>query len=520
MNTHFYDYIVLGSGVAGLRAAIELADHGRVAVVTKCFLGESSSEYAQGGVAVALSDDDDISLHIEDTLRAGDGLCDLKAVSTLVEEGPKYIKQLISWGAKFDMHGSLLEFTREAAHSVKRIIHAKGDATGHEIVRTLKEYSGKIDNIERLEHTYALDFIKDSPDSVAGVVALNEKTGELSQYYAKAVIVSTGGAGRLYTRTTNPAVVTGDGMAMAFRAQASMRDMEFFQFHPTGLHIEGAPAFLLSEAMRGEGGFLKNKHMERFCSKYHPDGELAPRDVVSRSIFFEMMETESTHVYLDLSHLDANFVKNRFPKIYSTCLEYNLDISKDPIPVSPAAHYFMGGIFTDDWGRSSLKGLYACGEAACNGVHGANRLASNSLLEGVVYGGRSAKAAFRDNIDREIREQDIVIHDFINTEDYEKELEAIQNCMWQNVSVSRKEEGLEEAIEYLTSFLTKFEGRTPSDRKTAELLNMATVGLLMAKAAKERKGSRGGHYREDYPDRIEDNWHIYFENAEFSPLKR
>jgi len=520
MNTNFYDYIVLGSGVAGLRAAIELAGHGRVAVVTKCFLGESSSEYAQGGVAVALSDDDDISLHIEDTLRAGDGLCDLKAVSTLVEEGPKYIKQLISWGAKFDMHGSLLEFTREAAHSVKRIIHAKGDATGHEIVRTLKEYSGNIDNIERLEYTYALDFIKDAPDSVAGVIALNEKTGEISLFYAKAVIVATGGAGRLYTRTTNPAVVTGDGMAMAFRAQASMRDMEFFQFHPTGLHLEGAPAFLLSEAMRGEGGVLKNKYMERFCTKYHPDGELAPRDVVSRSIFFEMKETDENHVYIDLSHLEANFVKNRFPKIYSTCLEYGLDISKDPIPVSPAAHYFMGGIYTDDWGRSTLKGLYACGEAACNGVHGANRLASNSLLEGVVYGGRSAKAAVRDNGNREIREQDIKIGEMIEISNPDKDLEAIQTCMWENVSVARNEEGLDKAIEFLSGFLTRFEGKIPANRATAELNNMATVGLLMAKAAKERKGSRGGHYRDDFPDRISDNWHIYFNNAEFSPVKR
>lgn len=520
MDTHFYDYIVLGSGVAGLRAAIELAGHGRVAVVTKCFLGESSSEYAQGGVAVALSDDDDISLHIEDTLRAGDGLCDLKAVSTLVEEGPKYIRQLISWGAKFDMHGSLLEFTREAAHSVKRIIHAKGDATGHEIVRTLKEYSAAINNIEKLEYTYALDFIKDGEKSVGGVVALNEKTGEVSLYYAKAVIVATGGAGRLYTRTTNPAVVTGDGMAMAFRAKATMRDMEFFQFHPTGLTIEGAPAFLLSEAMRGEGGVLKNRHMERFCTKYHPDGELAPRDVVSRSIFFEMKETDAKNVFLDLSHLDSNFVKNRFPKIFSTCLEYGIDITRDPIPVSPAAHYFMGGIFTDDWGRSSLKGLYACGEAACNGVHGANRLASNSLLEGVVYGGRSAIAAVQDNDSREIREQEISIKDTISISDTQTELENIQSCMWKNVSVSRNEKDLDEAIAYLEEFLRQFDGKVPADRNTAELQNLTTVGMLMAKAAKMRKGSRGGHYREDYPDRIKDNWHIYFENAEFSPVKK
>jgi len=417
------------------------------------------------------------------------------------------------------MHGSLLEFSREAAHSVKRIIHAQGDATGHEIVRTLKEYSSGFGNIRRLEYTYALDFIKDGEKSVAGVIALNEKTGDISLYYAKAVIVATGGAGRLYTRTTNPAVVTGDGMAMAFRAKAAMRDMEFFQFHPTGLHLKGAPAFLLSEAMRGEGGVLKNKHMERFCTKYHPDGELAPRDVVSRSIFFEMNETDSKNVFIDLSHLDSNFVKNRFPKIYSTCLEYGLDISSDPIPVSPAAHYFMGGIYTDDWGRSSLKGLYACGEAGCNGVHGANRLASNSLLEGVVYGGRSAKAAVKDNDNREIREQEIQIGELFEIAEPAAELEKIQRVMWNNVSVSRNEDDLDNAVNYLESFLKQFKGKTPQDRSTAELGNMATVGLLMANAAKERRGSRGGHYREDFPHRIEDNWHIYFKNAEFSPVK-
>ncbi|WP_277657008.1 L-aspartate oxidase [Seleniivibrio woodruffii] len=519
MKTFFYDYIVLGSGVAGLRAAIELAGFGSVAVVTKCFLGESSSEYAQGGVAVALSDDDDISLHIEDTLRAGDGLCDMKAVSTLVEQGPKYIKQLISWGAKFDMHGGVLEFSREAAHSVNRIIHAKGDATGHEIVRTLKEYSKNFGNIEKIEYTYAIDFIKDAPDSVCGVFALDEKTGEFKLYYAKAVIVATGGAGRLYRRTTNPAVVTGDGMAMAFRAGADMRDMEFYQFHPTGLSVPGAPAFLLSEAMRGEGGILRNVNMERFAAKYHPDGELAPRDVVSRAIFFEMKQTGSDHVFLDLTHLEKDFVRNRFPKIYTTCLEYNIDITVNPIPVSPAAHYYMGGIFTDEFGRSSLKGLYACGEAACNGVHGANRLASNSLLEGVVYGGRSAETAAADTMDKKVHAVELAAFETVSEEHADTMVEKIQECMWDCVGVSRNSTGLARAKEYLGGHLTKYKNYVPVDRNTAEIRNMLTVGLLMANAADERKGSRGGHYRDDYPDRIADNWHIYFHNAEFNPVK-
>lgn len=520
MKTFFYDYIVLGSGVAGLRSAIELAGHGKVAVVTKCMLGESSSEYAQGGVAVALSDDDDISMHIEDTLRAGDGLCDLKAVSTLVEEGPKAIRQLISWGAKFDMHGGVLDFSREAAHSVNRIIHAKGDATGHEIVRALKEYSKTVANLENLEYTYAIDFIKDAPDSVCGVLALDEHTGELESYYAKAVVVATGGAGRLFRRTTNPEVVTGDGMAMAFRAGATMRDMEFYQFHPTGLTVKGAPAFLLSEAMRGEGGILRNVNMERFATNYHPDGELAPRDVVSRAIFFEMKKTNADHVLLDLTHLGAEFVKNRFPKIYSTCLEYNIDISTQPIPVSPAAHYYMGGIYTDDCGRASLKGLYACGEAACTGVHGANRLASNSLLEGVVFGARSADTAYNDTKDRKVTEQNVPMGETYASADADKAVSDIQECMWHNVSVSRNENDLKAAIEYLGDRLKAFDGKLPQDRKTGEIRNMLTVGMLMSTAALNRKGSRGGHYRNDYPNRIADNWHIYFENAEFSPNKK
>ncbi|WP_022850309.1 L-aspartate oxidase [Limisalsivibrio acetivorans] len=514
-----FDYIVLGSGVAGLRAAIELAAHGDVAVITKCFLGESSSEYAQGGVAVVLNDDDDIFLHIDDTLKAGDGLCDRDAVLTLVEEGPRYIRELIAWGAQFDMHGGNLSFTREAAHSVNRIIHAQGDATGHEIVRSLKEHAGKFLNIYRVEYMYAIDFLVED-GRVTGVLTVDEKTGEQFAYYSKAVVVATGGAGRLFNRTTNPEVATGDGAAMAFRAYAELEDMEFYQFHPTALHFPGAPAFLLSESMRGEGAYLKNQNNERFCTKYHEDGELAPRDVVSRSIFFEMQELNTDHMYLDLTHLDKDFVKNRFPKIHSTCLEYGIDITLDLIPVSPAAHYYMGGIKTDTEGRTALKGLYACGEAACTGVHGANRLASNSLLEGVVYGGRSAKAAVRECNGFDILETEPEDRPLIKEEDYTKALRDIQNTMWLYVSVSRNEEGLKKAIDFLENYLVHFEGKRPADRKTAELRNLAEVGLMMAKAALARPGSRGGHYRDDLPERMSENTHIYFSDAEYNPRIR
>ncbi|GAB1537230.1 L-aspartate oxidase [Geovibrio sp. ADMFC3] len=516
MNKKRFDYIVLGSGVAGLRAAIELAGHGDVALITKCVLGESSSEYAQGGVAVALSEEDDIVLHYEDTLKAGDGLCIKDSVKTLVAEGPEYITQLISWGANFDTKEGALSFTREAAHSVNRIIHAHGDATGHEIVRTLKEYSLKFLNIYRLDYTYALDFIMEN-SRVTGVLALDEKTGELTSFYSKAVVVATGGAGRLFTRTTNPDVSTGDGAAMAFRAGAELEDMEFFQFHPTALHFPGAPAFLLSESMRGEGAVLRNNAGERFCFNYHEDGELAPRDVVSRSIFFEMNKTKTKHVYLDVTHLDKEHILHRFPKIYNTCLSYGIDITKDYIPVSPAAHYYMGGIKTDLDGRSSLKGLYACGEAACTGVHGANRLASNSLLEGVVFGGRSAKAAVKDTENTLISETEIQVSETYKETDCAQALKFIQETMWKYVSVSRNEEGLKKAISELASFLSKFEGKTPADRKTAELKNLAESGLLMAHAALAREGSRGGHYRDDMPEKITKDYHVYFTNAEFNP---
>ena len=386
------DFLVIGSGVAGLRAAIELSRHGRVLILTKGHPLESSSSYAQGGVAVALSEEDDVAIHLTDTLDAGRGLCRQQAVQVLVEEGPDRIQELITWGAKFDKVGGKFAFAKEAAHSRSRILRARGDATGNEMVKVLMAQARRHKRIKWLGHHFTVDLVV--VDGVCcGALVLNEVTGVRKVFAASAVILVTGGAGQVYARTTNPPNATGDGMAMAFRAGAVLEDMEFVQFHPTALYLPSSPPFLLSEAIRGEGGRLRNIKGERFMSRYHPAGELAPRDIVARAIWSEMAATRARHVYLDVTHLSASFIKRRFPTIYSTCLRYDIDITEEWTPVSPSAHYMMGGVWTDTTGATSLPGLFAAGEVACSGVHGANRLASNSLLEGLVFGARAASVA-------------------------------------------------------------------------------------------------------------------------------
>ncbi len=386
------DFLVIGAGVAGLRAAIALAPAGRVLVVAKDSPRESSSEYAQGGIAAALSDDDEVGLHEQDTLAAGDGLCDAEAVRVLVEEAPRAIEELIGWGAEFDREGARLLFAREGAHSRSRVLHAHGDSTGREIVRTLAAASRTFASIEVRGWRTMIDLIPAADGGVAGAAILNEQTGGIERVHARAVLLATGGLGRVYAGTTNPDVATGDGVAAAWRAGAAIRDIEFVQFHPTALCLEGAPRFLLSEALRGEGGVLRNRAGEPFMERYHPMKDLAPRDVVSRAIVMEMRRTGAGWVDLDLTRLGAAHLRERFPRIFETCLGYGVDLGSRPVPVRPAAHYAMGGVATDLDGRTTLPGLYAAGEAACNGVHGANRLASNSLLEGLVYGARAGRA--------------------------------------------------------------------------------------------------------------------------------
>lgn len=509
MTEESFDFLVIGSGVAGLRAAIELAPHGTVLIVTKDLPTESSTEYAQGGIAVALSDEDKVGIHLDDTLKAGDGLCREKAVRVLVEEGPERIMELISWGAEFDKEGTKLAFTIEAAHSKKRVLHAQGDSTGKELQRALTSKVRAYPSVKKYRFAFTLDLIVEDGECL-GAYILKDDT--VISIFAKVTIIATGGAGQLYERTTNPEVATGDGMAIAYRAGAVLSDMEFVQFHPTSLYVPGAPNFLLSEAMRGEGAILRNINRKPFMKAYHRMEELAPRDVVSRAIISEMVKTDSPHVYLDLTHLEKDFVKKRFPRISATCLRYHIDITQDLIPVSPAAHYIMGGVETDLDGATSLKRLYAAGEVACTGVHGANRLASNSLLEGMVFGARAGKSALSCALHSPACDLQYGKVKKQNTRDPKVDIEKIRSSlvklMWEKVGIIRCAESLSIARETLSGWRALLDNASIT-RQEQELKNMLTVALLITEAALAREGSIGAHYRSDHPNRGEDwNRHI------------
>lgn len=493
------DFIVIGSGVAGLRAAISLAESGAdVTVLTKDKASESNTEYAQGGVAVVLSEDDNAELHEGDTLVAGAGLCDEEAVEILVSEGTRYIKQLIDWGTEFDREGGNLVFTQEAAHSRRRILHAHGDSTGKEIVRSLIARASVEKSINLLPFAATESLIVKDGRCI-GVRYLDPILRAPREIFAKAVILCTGGAGQLYQHTTNPPVATGDGMAMAYFAGADMADMEFIQFHPTALNIENAPRFLLSEAMRGEGGILRNSLGERFMGRYDERLELAPRDIVSRSIVAEMRRTGSRNVFLDMTAHDAEFLQHRFPKIDETCRYYGLDISKDLLPVSPASHYCMGGVRTDLYGRTTVEGLYAAGEVTCTGVHGANRLASNSLLEGLVFGARAGEAAALDTKDHQIQQQtasSFADNDIDSTARISTAVKKrVKRVMWERVGILRDRSSLTRAI-------SEFEQISKAKLSTSSL-NFLTLATLVAKAAIWREESRGGHFRSDHTEQEE-----------------
>jgi L-aspartate oxidase len=517
-KSHRADYVVVGSGVAGLRAAIELSSAGSVLVLAKSDLSDSATAWAQGGIAVALSDEDEISLHEQDTIKAGDGLCRVEAVALLVEEGPRYITQLIEWGTEFDRAGTKLAFTREAAHSRSRILHAHGDSTGREISRALLARAHSIPHLHLRAHAFTTSLIVES-GAVVGVSFIDEIDGSTHEIHAGAVLLATGGLGRIYRETTNPDVATGDGMAIAYEAGAVLSDMEFMQFHPTALAVKGAPRFLLSEALRGEGGILRNVNLERFMKRYNEAQELAPRDIVARAIVSEMHRTDAGYVYLDMTKKPEEFLKKRFPRIYETCESYGLDLATDMAPVCPAAHYMMGGVRTDLWGRTSLPGLYAAGETADTGVHGANRLASNSLLEGLVFGARSGQAMMKDapvtkrhgtafpgspapppgssstatsNAKASAQKGHPAASD------------KIRDLLWAQVGILRDGKELAAAVAQLQSIdLPKCD---KPGREECEVRNLRSLAMLMARSALAREESRGSHYRADFPYRDDEKF--------------
>ncbi len=510
------DFIVVGSGIAGLRAALEIAAAGaRVVVLTKDRTGESNTEYAQGGVAVALSEDDETALHEDDTQAAGAGLCDERAVRVLVQDGARYMRELIGWGAEFDREGGRLLFTQEAAHSRRRILHAGGDATGHEIVRALIARARADGRIEFLAHAATEELIVED-GRCRGVRYLDPLVRASRSLRARAVVLASGGAGQLYLHTTNPQVATGDGMAMAYAAGAELADMEFVQFHPTALNVEGAPRFLLSEAMRGEGGVLRNAEGKRFMPRYHERAELAPRDIVSRSIVAELERTATRTAFIDMTALDTRYLRRRFPKIYDTCLRYGLDLTRELVPVSPAAHYIMGGVRTDLDGRTTLRGLYAAGEVACTGVHGANRLASNSLLEGLVFGARAGRAAAADHAAgapaathddaRDDAHGDgagrAIMSDANAGEIALAVRKRVRRLMWERVGILRSRQSL-------TRALGEFEQIERARSLRAPSRNFATVALLIARCALWREESRGAHFRHDFPAPDDARWRVH-----------
>jgi L-aspartate oxidase len=516
------DFIIVGSGIAGLRAAVELAPAGDIIIITKADPSESNTEYAQGGIAAAIAPDDSPALHAADTMKAGDGLCDEQAVRVLVEEGPRYTLELLEWGARFDRdeHGRP-SLASEGAHSVRRVLHAS-DATGREIGRVLWERTSSLRGpegrarIRVLKNTLATStVIKDG--RCAGVQFIDE-TGAPGRAIGRATLLATGGAGQVFRETTNPAIATGDGVALAYRAGARVADMEFVQFHPTVLDAQDAPRFLLSEALRGEGAKLLNAKGEAFMLGYHPLADLAPRDVVARSIVSEASRSEGP-VFLSLRHLNPDEVHRRFPMIAATVLKAGFDLARDPIPVGPAAHYLMGGVETDLDGRTSVPGLFAAGEVACTRVHGANRLASNSLLEGLVFGARaggamtnaSARGDLPPPIIRDVSSSDSTRPNRILNEP------EIRELMWKSVGLFRDRKGLLDAVNQLQEQEAALEDVLARDsllnHEGWRKANMITVATLIAKAALRREESRGGHFRTDFPAHDDLHWKTHISDV-------
>jgi L-aspartate oxidase len=517
------DFLVIGSGIAGLNFALKAAKHGKVLIVTKANADESNTKYAQGGVAVVVDKEDSFDKHIEDTLIAGDGLCDKRIVEIVVKEGPERIQEIINYGTNFDKtNRGMYDLAKEGGHSEHRVLHYK-DITGFEIERALLEKVHKDPNIEILTHHFAIElitqhhlgmFVSRSSEDITcyGIYALDTRDNSVEKILAKTTLIATGGAGHIYSNTTNPVIATGDGMAMVYRAKGKVRNMEFIQFHPTALYRPGEyPSFLISEAVRGYGGVLKTRNGEEFMQLYDPRKSLAPRDIVARAIDSEMKKSGDDYVYLDIRHRSKEDILSHFPNIYARCLSIGIDMTKDMVPVTPAAHYMCGGIMVDEFGRSSIKRLYACGECASTGLHGANRLASNSLLEATVFADRiyrDASGTFSQNdIPDNIPEWDETNTQLLNEDILvTHNLRETQKIMSDYVGIVRSDFRLERAMRRLRLIHDETESfykKTKLSIKLCELRNVIQTAYLVIKAAMMRKESRGLHYTTDYPEHMD-----------------
>lgn len=508
MNT--FDVIIVGSGLSGLYGALLASRHGDVLLLTKARIEDSNTYHAQGGIAAALASTDSPALHFDDTITAGAGLCDPRAVRVLVEEGPRRVRDLIVRGVRFDRQNGQIAFTREGAHSQARVLHAGGDATGASIEATIAAQVRSSARVTIRENHLVCDLLCDG-HRVRGVRTIDCDTGQVAEFGASAVVLATGGAGQLFSQTTNPDVATGDGIALAFEAGAEIADLEFFQFHPTALAVPGAPRFLISEAVRGEGGILRNVKGERFMPSVDPRAELAPRDVVARAIVFEAQRTGHPCCYLDVTHLDASHFRSRFPTISRVCQRYGVDPSRDPIPVAPAAHYLMGGIRTNLWGETSLEGLYACGECACTGVHGANRLASNSLLETIVFSARVIQRLFDSTPGSEHADDASDADSAQLLSDVRiavgaprpgpapvQSVATLRDLSWSTAGLTRDADGLRKLEAIAGAW--QAQGQSRGDRAALELWSLTRLARLLAIAALRREESRGAHYRSDFPE--------------------